>query len=136
MPWMPRSGRWRRWALSTRRAAEIWQILRQRGYAAGTHEVPSLLAGVDADAGPIRFALGPNGEGRLLLPLSASERVPRIPETPTLRILDEFYHFGAESWRFLDLTCLVPELDSVFGEVVDEIVRRIVEGHGALEASV
>lgn len=122
--------------MSTRKAAESWLKLRQMGFKAGNNEVPSLLAGVGADAGPVRFALGQHGEGRLLLPLSASERVPRIPETPTLRIVDDIYHFGPEKWRFLDLTCLVLELDGVFGEVADEIVRRISDGHGALEASV
>jgi len=91
---------------------------------------------VEADAGPVRFALGARGEGRLLLPIARSERVPRIPETPTLRIIDETYSFGSESWRFLDLTCLAAELDGVFGEVADEIVRRIAEGDGAVKACV
>ena len=122
--------------MSTRSAVDSWRLLRERGYTAHASEIPSLLSGVLADSGPVRFALGACGEGRLLLPISASERVPAIPETPTLRIIDETYSFGDESWRFLDLTCLASELDGVFGEVTDEIVNRILAGHAALKACV
>lgn len=117
-------------------AADSWRFLRQGGHTAGAVEIPSSVSGVSADAGPVRFALGSRGEGRLLLPISGSERVPRIPETPTLKISDEIYSFGSDSWRFLDLTCLAPELDGVFGEVADEIVKRIASGDGALKACV
>lgn len=120
--------------MSTRSATESWRLMRDRGHGADGIEVPSVLSGIDADDGPVRFALGSRGEGRLLLPVSASERVPAIPETPTLRILDEIYSFEGKSWRFLDLTCLAPELDGVFGEVADEIVTRLSEGHSALKA--
>lgn len=120
--------------MSTRPAIEAWRILRNRGQIGGAVEVPSLLSGVGADSGPVRFALGSAGEGRLLLPIGTSERVPAIPQTPTLRIIDEIYSFDDKSWRFLDLTCLTAELDGVFGEVADEIVRRIADGHSALKA--
>lgn len=120
--------------MSDRPAAESWRWLRQGGHDSSEVEVVSLLAGVDSDAGPVRFALGRKGEGRLLVPIGSSERVPAIAETPTLRIVDEHYAFGRTSWRFLDLTCLVPELDRVFGEVADEIVSRIAAGHGAIRA--
>src|ERR1044072_5327854 len=89
-----------------------------------------------ADAGPVRYALGPKGEGRLLLPLSGSEKVPKIPETPTLRVVDAAYTWEGKSWRFLDLTCLARELDGVFAEVAGAIVGRIAEGHSALGACV
>ncbi len=120
--------------MSDRSAAECWRLLRQGGYDSSGEEVPSLLSGVDSDTGAVRFALGRNGEGRLLVPIGSSERVPAIAETPTLKIVDEHYAFGRTSWRFLDLTCLVPELDRVFGEVADEIVLRIASGHGAIRA--
>ena len=120
--------------MSTRSATESWLLLRQGGHESGSGGIPSLLSGVEADAGPVRLALGPRGEGRLLLPIGDSERVPRIPQTPTLRIVDESYLFDSRSWRFIDLTCLVTELDGVFGEVADEIMRRIENGHGALKA--
>ena len=120
--------------LSTRSASESWHLLRQGGHESGSGGIPSLLSGVEADAGPVRLALGPRGEGRLLLPVGESERVPCIPQTPTLRIRDEFFLFESRSWRFIDLTCLVTELDGVFGEVADEIMRRIADGHGALKA--
>jgi hypothetical protein len=122
--------------LSIKAADEAWHQLRQGGHLSSGSEIPSLPAGVIADAGPVRYALGPAGEGRLLLPLSASERIPRIPETPTLRLKDAVYVLEGGSWRFLDLTCLVRELDGVFAEVCGEVVARISSGHAALEACV
>lgn len=120
--------------MSDRPAAECWRQLREGGHDARGGEVPSLLSGIEADAGPVRFALGGNGEGRLLVPIGPSERVPAIADTPALGIVDEHYSFGRTSWRFLDLTCRAPELDRVFGEVADEIVSRIASGHGAIRA--
>jgi hypothetical protein len=122
--------------LSTRSAADSWSLLRSRGQTSDNLEVLTLQAGVMADAGPVRFALGPKAEGRLLLPISSSERIPAIPETPTLQIKEYTYSSSNGSSRFLDLTCLAGELDGVFAEVSDEIVRRIADGKTALQACI
>jgi hypothetical protein len=76
------------------------------------------------------------GEARLLLPVSASERTPRIPETPTLQVRDAIYTLEGVSGRFIDLTCLVRDLECVFAEVATEIISRIGDGHSAINACV
>lgn len=120
--------------MSIRAAADSWQSLRHGGRNTTDGEVPSISSEVTADAGPVRFALGRGGEGRLLVPVSASERLPAISETPTLRIDDSTFSIDGAGWRFIDLTCMARELDGVFAEVADEIVRRIDNGDGAIRA--
>lgn len=136
MTWMQKSTKWKRRALTDLAAADAWRQLRQGGLTATGDEVPSLMTGVEADAGVIRFALGPSGEGRLLLPITQGERVPAIAGTPALKILDATWVVGSRSCRFLDLTCVVRDLDGVFAEVVGEIVRRVGEGHAAVTAAI
>lgn len=86
-------------------------------------------------AGSIRLSVGPNGEARLLLPLTAQEIPAGIDAGGALAItLSSFVHRG-RAQRFLDLTCLSDELEQVFAEVVDEIVARVSGGVGSVEAT-
>lgn len=102
----------------------------------GSQEIPTLPSEVVADHGPARYALGQNGQARLLLPVGASEKVPKFPDTPALLIIDASYVLdrGGPAQRFLDLTCKLAELEGVFAEVAEQILKRIAEGHAALRA--
>ncbi len=113
---------------------EAWRLLRNGGHEATSSDIPSRKAGVNADAGPVRFALSPQGEGRLLLPLGPSERTPGIPQTPALEILDRYYTLDGVRCRYLDLTCRIRDLEGVFADVATEILRRIEAGESALRA--
>lgn len=113
---------------------EAWRLLRKGGREATASDIPSRKADVSADAGPVRFALSPLGEGRLLLPLGSSERTPSIPQTPALEILDRIYTLDGVRCRYLDLTCRVRDLEGVFADVATEILRRIEAGESALRA--
>ncbi len=110
-----------------------WNVLRAGGGAEGL-EVASLPLEARTPAGPIRLAVGPNGEGRLLVPLSPGDRPQVMESGPALRIsVSTFTHKGLAS-RFLDLMCLSTELEAVFADVVDEILVRIAAGAGISEA--
>ncbi len=113
---------------------EAWRLLRNGGHEATASDIPSRKANVSADAGPVRFALSSQGEGRLLLPLGSSERTPGIPQTPALEVLDRYYTLDAVRCRYLDLTCRVRDLEGVFADVATEILRRIEAGESALRA--
>ena len=66
------------WTYSERgpmRPDEAWSRLRQGGHFSSDAEIPTRPAGVVADAGPVRYAIGSNGEGRLLLGLRPPEGV-------------------------------------------------------------
>jgi len=91
--------------------------------------------GVGTVTGPIRLAVGPNGEARLLLPLTKQERPSGVEAEGALAVTVSTLTHGGRAYRFLDLTCLSLELEPVFGEVVDEIVSRVSRGIGCLEAA-
>lgn len=110
-----------------------WNVLRSGGGSDGL-EVPSLPLEVRTAAGPVRLAVGSHGEARLLIPLAHGESLPTLEPGPALRIgTSAFMHRGSAS-RFLDLICLSRELESVFEEVVDELLARIAAGSGVAEA--
>lgn len=110
-----------------------WNVLRAGGGSDGL-EVPSLPLEVRTAAGPIRLAVGANGEPRLLIPLAQGDSLPAVEPGPALRVgVSTFMHRGRAS-RFLDLACLSTELESVFSEVVDELLDRIGAGSRVADA--
>ncbi|MDS1308887.1 PD-(D/E)XK motif protein [Marinobacter xiaoshiensis] len=113
---------------SKRTAGYHWSLLRQGDFAPSKDELPTRLANVEVTAGPLRFALGPAQEARLLLPLSKSEKVGKLPVSTSLRIKETHAVIDGSTSRLLDIMCTVKELESVFTEVVDEILSRIQEG--------
>ncbi len=104
-----------------------WNILRMGGGGDGL-EVPSLPLEVKTATGPVRLAIGSNGEARLLIPLAQGENHFEIEPGPALRIhITTLMHKGRAS-PFLDLMCLSTELENVFAEVVGVILTRLSAG--------
>ena len=122
-------------SIEMKAAADEWERLRKGSHEASGLEIPTLPAGVLAPAGPVRLALGQQGEPRLLLPLMGRDRVPKLPPTPSLRIGDVVYQHSGQSLRFLDVTCVVGDLEGVFAEVADEILSRIANGQDCVRAT-
>ncbi len=119
----------------TSAAGQAWAILRGGGKESTGVEVPTVLSGVMAPAGPIRLALGERGEPRLLLPLDSGETTQDFAEAPSLRIVVSSYVTDGKATRFVDLTCLVPDLESVFSEVTAQILARIEAGQACVAAA-
>jgi len=112
-----------------------WAILRAGTRDSGGLEIPSIPLSVGTAAGPVRFALGSNGEARLLLPISKQDAAPEIDTGDALEIVESSFMHGGRSHRFLDLTCLAAELEPVFVDVVEEIIVRIDRGTGCVHAA-
>ena len=121
-------------------ASDGWGLLR-----AGTQrddvqvgsglEIPTIPAGVTTTAGPVRFAIGQSGEPRVLLPLAERESMPTVSGGLALSVsVSSFSHTG-QILRFLDLACRSSDLETVFGEVVDEMLARIKGGDGCVDAA-
>lgn len=114
---------------------EAWTILRKGAGDLSGIEIATVPTIVSTPDGPVRLALGQNGEARLLLPLSASESVREILGAPALRIETSAYNYKGKQQRFLDLTCMSNELEKVFAELVDEVLARVGAGAGCAEAT-
>lgn len=119
------------------RPGTSWSALRAGGREDTGLEIPTLPAGAETAFGPVRLALGPEGEPRLLLPLGPRVRRPDLPAAPALKIADTRYRLAGKTLRFLDMSCAVKELEPVFSDLADAILGRVHEGMdgGAAAAS-
>lgn len=118
-----------------RTAEDAWSVLRTGGREPSGIEIPTKPSGVTSANGPIRLALGSNGEARLLLPLGAAESLRGIVGAPSLSIETSIYRESGVPRHFLDLTCLARELETVFAEVAEQILLRVEAGSGCLDAA-
>ena len=84
--------------------------------------------------GSLRLALGGSGEARLLVPIDPRDRINKELGGKSLDIQEKSYLVGGKNTRFLDLVCLETSLESVFGEVVSDISRRVNERETPLKA--
>ncbi len=112
-----------------------WALLRTGGNQSTGLEVPTRPTGVSIAKGAVRFALGPRGEARLLLPIRDRETVSDLVHAAAIDLNHADYSIGGRKVRFLDLTCRDGELESVFAEVADQIIARIKAGEGCISAA-
>lgn len=112
-----------------------WNILRTGSQDSGGLEIPSIPLNVLAHSGQIRLSVGPSGEARLLLPLAPSEGASGIISGEALSVDVSSFIQNGRAHRFLDLQCLVKELEPVFEDVVSEIITRVSQGDGCLDAA-
>lgn len=119
----------------TKKAIDGWTLLRSGGYQSTGLEIPTIPTEVSTTSGPVRFALGENGEARVLLPLTKRETLRGLRGASTLQIIVSTFSSSGKKARFLDLTCLSGDLEAVFAEVTDEILMRITSGESCVEAA-
>lgn len=116
-------------------ATNGWTILRAGVSAASNLEIPTVRTEVSSTAGPIRLAVGPSGEPRVLLPLADRDHVRAIVEAPSLRIVVTHLTQGGKQLRFLDIMCTAKHLEGAFADVVNAILVRVEQGLSSLEAA-
>jgi hypothetical protein len=112
----------------TKRAIDRWSRLKATGSGDGVIEVPSIDSGIATGFGTARFAVGAQGQPRLLVPIGKAG-VPRtLTSTSKLLVTTSSYNVSGKPTTFIDITCLDHTLDVVFAELAEEILRRIKEG--------
>jgi hypothetical protein len=116
------------------RPIERWLRLRSSSEGDGQIEVPSFSSGVDTGFGPVRFAIGPKGQPRLMVPCGSSVSLRERPSDGNLIVTLSRYDVAGRKTLFIDVMCTASGLDPVFAELADEIVHRIEEGKGPVEA--
>jgi hypothetical protein len=119
---------------SFRSPADYWTILRTGSKESDNLEIPSLSAEAGSSKDPVRFAVSPSGEPRLLLPLAAYERAEQIETGNALEIKVSTLLLAGRPKTFLDLTCKSVDLEQVFTEVVEQILARVSGGVSAIDA--
>ncbi|MBY3165750.1 PD-(D/E)XK motif protein [Rhizobium laguerreae] len=116
-------------------ARTAWTVLRAGGNEPAGLGIPTKASSVTTSDGVVRFALGQNGEARLLLPLGTAERGSVVQGAPALDVRISVFGTAGKSQRFLDLTCPQRDLDSVFAEVAGHILASIESGTRCLDAA-
>lgn len=115
--------------------AAVWRALEQSGQGDGVLDVASRSSGVQTGFGPARYALGPAGERRLLLPCAAGTTGRDLRGSPRLAVALTPYSSGTGQQLFVDILCRDRRLDVVFAELCREILKRLGSGEGPVEAA-
>ena len=110
------------------RPIERWTQLRNVGTGDGTLEVPSISSGIETGFGPIRFAVGPDGQPRLLVPCGLGGTLTGERSTGKLVVNLSRYTLGGRATVFVDIMSVDKTLDTVFAELADEILHRVDGG--------
>ncbi|ATQ55024.1 PD-(D/E)XK motif protein [Paracoccus yeei] len=111
-----------------------WNVLRSGRIDGDGLGIPSMPLAAATQAGAVRLAVGSGGEARLLVPLTAGEKIGALETGGSLQIGVTTLMHQQRAIRFLDVVCKSPDLESVFGEVVDDIVRRLADRNDGVEA--
>lgn len=114
------------------RAIERWQQLAAE--QSRTTGIPSIDSGVSSGYGQVRFALGPTGEWRLLIPIGSDARPDALPASVNLRITVVRLTQQHTALRYADMQCCNRQLNQVFAELADAILCRIEHGIAPLSA--
>lgn len=118
----------------TKRAIERWKQLKATGAGDGIIEVPSIDSGISTGYGTARYAIGAQGQPRILVPVGGISITRRLTSTQKLSVTLTNYLVSGKGVLFIDIMCLDRGLDLVFAELAEEILRRIDEGHPPLKA--
>jgi hypothetical protein len=116
------------------RPIERWNAIRSTGGGDGVIEVPSLPSDIETGFGPIRFAIGPEGQPRLLVPCGPATTVRAKVATSKLSVSLSRFTTAGRSVLFIDVMSIDRALDAVFAELADEIVHRVANGEVPLDA--
>lgn len=110
-------------------ARESWRALKLGG-GSSEFSLATIRLPLDAGFGPVRVALGENGELRLLIPTETGRRLPEGLSGAGIRVALVQYVVGDALRSFIEVACAAPELTEVFQSLSDEILRRLRAGSG------
>ena len=118
----------------SKRAIERWKRLKATGAGDGVIEIPSIDSGISTGFGTARYAIGAQGQPRLLIPIGALASTTGLSSSPKLVVTTSKFKVNGKGVLFIDIMCMDRALDVVFAELAEEVLRRIKEGHAPLKA--
>ncbi len=113
---------------------DVWNQLEQSRKGDGVVDVVSRSAKVETGYGSARFALGPLGEPRLLVPCAKGTSGQSLQDGPKLAVMVANYNADTGQQLFIDVLCIDIRLNAVFAELCKEILKRLSEGEGPVTA--
>ena len=111
------------------RPIERWKRLRATGTGDGVIEVPSIDSGVSTGFGTARYAIGGQGQPRLLVPIGSMSSTKGLTSTAKLSVTTSSFKVSGKGTLFIDIMSLDRALDPVFAELAEDILRRIEDGN-------
>lgn len=118
----------------SKRAIERWKRLKTSGVGDGVIEVPSIDSGIATGFGTARYAIGAQGQPRLLVPIGSMSSTKGLAATSKLLVTTSNFKVSGKGTLFIDIMSLDRSLDPVFAELAGEILRRIEDGSPPLNA--
>lgn len=112
----------------SKRAIDRWQRLQSTGAGDGVIEVPSIDSRISTGYGTVRYAIGTEGQPRLLVPIGFLSSPRGLTSTSKLSVSAEHFNISGRRTTFIDIMCMDRSLDIVFAELAEEVLRRIEDG--------
>ncbi|MGQ6050304.1 PD-(D/E)XK motif protein [Serratia sp. IR-2025] len=117
-----------------KRAIDRWRLLKISGKGDGILEVPSIDSGVETGFGTARYAIGAQGQPRLLVPVGGIDSAKGLSSTSKLIVTSSSFKVFGKGTFFIDIQSQDRALDVVFAELAEEVLRRIEEGTSPVRA--
>lgn len=114
--------------------AIFWNRLRKK-IRDDVDAVSTMATEISTGYGKIRYAVGNSGEPRLLVPCASGSRLPSTG-TRNLEVRLTRWELEGQSLQYVDLTCLNRNLESVFAELTNEVLKRVQSGATPVDAVV
>lgn len=105
-----------------------WAQLRSSAVGDGALEIPSFPRPVAAFGRALRFAIGPEGEPRFLVPIEPGSPPPNLTETRNLKFASFKGKAAGVAGLYIDILCMDARLTSVFADFCESIAARVESG--------
>jgi len=114
-------------------SSSAWEALEQGTFSEKDIGVPTIRA-IQTKEGFVRYLRDSKNNLKVLLPIAMDERQIRLPESGSIKISDSIYIVSGNKVRHLCVVCLYKELNGVFAELCDELIKRVSEGQSIIES--
>jgi hypothetical protein len=104
-----------------------WRTL-EFGGGSDEFAIATLRLDLDAGYGPIRIAIGPDGEDRLLIPTEPGRRIPDSVSTDAVGVKVVQFVVEGRPRPFIEMICVDRNLQAPFRALVDDVLRRLRQG--------
>jgi hypothetical protein len=105
-----------------------WAQLRSSAAGDGELEIPSFPSPAAAFGRALRFAIGPGGAPRFLVPIEQGSPPPNLTETRNLKFALLKGKASGVAGLYIDILCMDARLTSVFADFCEAIASRVEAG--------